>query len=355
MTTSAITKQPKDKAWHRRPSEDVPAPLDPKATGLSSTTEAAKHAAANGPNALKEGKRIRPLLIFPGRKIHWAWTIPGLAAKKFFQIDGTQWAGAFAFNAFFSLFPLMILLVTIVSSFVDKDIAGKTVIAYMEGYFPISGEMQHLIFNGIAGVINSREQAGLVALLALVWTAIQCFTTLIVATNRAWGAEVYNWWRLPLKSLALLGITAGAVLLGMAVPVLIRMAKAWLFPMVDFRSWVDNLVSFFIPSVVVFFGLSLFYRFIPSRPTRFAEVWVAALGTTVLLRAAESLFIIYLKDFATLNAVYGAFGGVMALLLWVYVSGCIFIYGACLCAGQAEMRSVPEKTPVAQEDKRDEP
>jgi len=117
---------------------------------------------------------------------------------------------------------------------------------------------------------------------------------------------------------------------------------------------VDNLVSFFIPSVVVFFGLSLFYRFIPSRPTRFSEVWVAALCATVLLRAAESLFIIYLEDFATLNAVYGAFGGIMALLLWVYVSGCIFIYGACLCAGQAEMRSLPEKTPVAQEDKRDQ-
>lgn len=354
MTAKAITEQPKDKTRHCRSAEDVLAQLGPKATGLSSATEAANQSAADGPNALKEGKRISPLHIFLGQKIHRAWTMPGLAAKTFLQIDGTQWAGAFAFNAFFSLFPLMILLVTIVSSFVDKDIAGKVVIAYMESYVPISGEMQHLIFNGIAGVINSREQAGLVALLALVWTAIQCFTTLIVATNRAWGTEVYNWWRLPLKSLTLLGITAGAVLLGMAVPVLIRMAKAWLFPMVEFRSWVDNLVSYFIPSVVVFFGLSLFYRFIPSRPTRFSEVWVAALCATVLLRAAESLFIIYLENFATLNAVYGAFGGIMALLLWVYVSGCIFIYGACLCAGQAEMRSLPEKTPVAQEDKRDE-
>ena len=32
---------------------------------------------------------------------------------------------------------------------------------------------------------------------------------------------------------------------------------------------------------------------------------------------AESLFVIYLKSFATLNAVYGAFGGIMALLLWI--------------------------------------
>ena len=55
----------------------------------------------------------------------------------------------------------------------------------------------------------------------------------------------------------------------------------------------------------------------------------------------ESLFVIYLQDFATLNAVYGAFGGIMALLLWIFFSGCIFIFGACLCAGQAEVLGQP--------------
>jgi len=76
-------------------------------------------------------------------------------------------------------------------------------------------------------------------------------------------------------------------------------------------------------------------------------VWAAALCATVLLQAAESLFVIYLKNFATLNAVYGAFGGIMALLLWIYLSGCIFICGACLCAAQAEGRSVPTETTMA--------
>lgn len=265
--------------------------------------------------------------------------ILGLAFKKFLLIDGTQWAGAFAFNAFFSLFPLMILLVTFVSSFVDKNLAATEVISYIESYVPINGEMQVYIFSVISGVINSREKATTIASLVLLWTAIQCFTTLIVATNRAWGSEVYNWWRLPLKGLTLFGTTAGAVLFGMAVPVLIRMTRGLLFPTHDFRSWMYDLGSFIIPLVVVFFGLCLFYRFTPSRPTRFAEVWVAALCTTVLLRMGEILFVIYLQDFATLNAVYGAFGGIMALLLWIYVSGCVFIYGACLCAGHAEIRA----------------
>jgi Ca2+-transporting ATPase len=48
--------------------------------------------------------------------------------------------------------------------------------------------------------------------------------------------------------------------------------------------------------------------------------------------------VIYLKNFATLNAVYGAFGGTMALLLWIYLSGCIIIFGACLCAARTEGR-----------------
>ena len=85
----------------------------------------------------------------------------------------------------------------------------------------------------------------------------------------------------------------------------------------------------------------MFYRLAPRRPTRFAEVWAAALCATVLLRAGESLFVIYLEDFATLNAVYGAFGGMLALLLWIYLSGCVFIFGACLCAGQAEAFEQP--------------
>jgi Ca2+-transporting ATPase len=82
----------------------------------------------------------------------------------------------------------------------------------------------------------------------------------------------------------------------------------------------------------------MFYKLAPRRPTRFAEVWLAALVATLLLLAAESLFVIYLKNFSTLNAVYGAFGGIMALLLWIYLSGCIFIFGACLSAAQAEDR-----------------
>lgn len=60
------------------------------------------------------------------------------AGKKFFRIDGSQRSEAFAFNAFFSLFPLMVLLVTIATFFADRVTAGKETVACLESHAPIT-------------------------------------------------------------------------------------------------------------------------------------------------------------------------------------------------------------------------
>lgn len=129
------------------------------------------------------------------------WNILSLSVRIFLQTDGAQSAGAFAYYAFFSLFPLIILFVTIASLFIDRGRAGMEVVAYVETYIPISGEMQSYIFDTITGVINTRKQASVTAFFMLVWSAMQFFNTLICLANRAWGVEFSNWWRSPLKSL----------------------------------------------------------------------------------------------------------------------------------------------------------
>ena len=62
----AIAAASKGGAWHSQSAEDVLARLNSTATGLSSQ-DAAQRLAANGPNELKEGKRISPLQIFLGQ------------------------------------------------------------------------------------------------------------------------------------------------------------------------------------------------------------------------------------------------------------------------------------------------
>lgn len=268
------------------------------------------------------------------RIIHHIGTVIYCTILKYLDINGSQWAASIAYSAFFSLFPLMVLIVTIASAFINRDEAGKTVISYVESYVPISGDMQKYIFGALTGVVEARGKAGLLAFGVLVWGALQLFSALITVTNRAWGVDGYNWWSLPLRSLALLGIVVGIVLLGIAIPIISNLVTTWIVALQD--SWLYNLSNFFIPLAMLFLSLSLFYKLAPRRPTRFAEVWLSALCATVLLRASESLFEIYLTKYAKLNAVYGAFGATMALLLWIYLCGCIFIGGACLCAVNTE-------------------
>jgi len=267
------------------------------------------------------------------------WPSTRLAFKTFLRIDGEQWAGAFAFNALFSLFPLMILLVTITSFFIKHDVAVNKVIAFMETYVPISDQWQHEIAGTITGVINTREAVSFVAFAMLVFATLRSFTTLISATNRAWRLEFHSVWRMPLRSLMLLGVTVGSVLLGLITPVLLRSLRILMSPSDESLFLLFDVGNYFVPLVVMFIGISLFYKLAPRQPMKLSEVWIGALCATVLVVGSESLFVVYLNNFSKLNVLYGALGGIMALLLWIYLSGCFFIFGACLCASLAELKS----------------
>jgi P-type Ca2+ transporter type 2C len=81
-TAAASAAQRKDEAWHSHSAEDVLAQLGSAATGLSGT-EAAQRLAADGPNELREGKRISPLQIFLGQfksLIIWILIVAGVVS-----------------------------------------------------------------------------------------------------------------------------------------------------------------------------------------------------------------------------------------------------------------------------------
>jgi Ca2+-transporting ATPase len=280
-----------------------------------------------------------------GKRVGRAYDLVRRAFSIFFRIDGAQWAGAFAFNAFISLFPLIILFVAIAALFIDRNQAREDIIGYLGTFFPVSGDMQNFVSTTLSGVVSARGAMGGIAFVLLVWSSLQCFITLILATNLAWGTVKYSWWRLPLKSLLFLAVTAGAGIMGMGVPLLMKVAREWFITRSDSHSWIYDLGIFFIPWVVMFLCLVMFYKLAPRRPIQYSDVWVTALVVTVLLQAALNLFGIALGIFTNLNAVYGTFGGIMALLMWIYLSGFIFIFGACLCAAQAKKQNKPEPRP----------
>jgi YihY family inner membrane protein len=258
------------------------------------------------------------------------------AAHRYALIDGSQRAAAFAYYAFFSLFPLMLLLVTAGSLFVDRDRAAKAVIAYVQSFMPLGAQMERSVSNIISGVVKGRGRVGLGASAVLLWSALGFFSALMRAVNRAWGGEINSWWRGPLKRALLLVVMVGAWLVSTGLPVLVSIARHWVPPEWRWSVWVDRTVDFIVSLLVLFGSLTFFYKLAPRRVTRLDEVWPAALFTSLLLRTLEGLFVLYLRNFSRFNALYGALGGIMALLMWIYLSGCLIVFGACLCAGAVE-------------------
>lgn len=268
------------------------------------------------------------------------------ALIKYDETDGEQRAASFAYYAFFALFPLIVLLVTIFTSFLgSQEVATQRITSYAQQYIPIEAEESNRVIRTIQGVIKSRSSAGAIAFLVLAWSALRFFQALVRGVNRAWGTREYPWWRLPIQNLLMVAILASALLLGMLVPAVIRHVEylywkhSWQVGL-DFEivGHVFRVLQFLVPPLVLFYGFVMFYKFSPRRKTTFREVWVAALVVTIGLHFLQNLFLLYTKNVGNFNALYGTLGGVIALLMWIYLTGSLIILGGCIAAAQYEIR-----------------
>jgi YihY family inner membrane protein len=269
------------------------------------------------------------------KKIPISFPVIKLAVKNYFKIGGNQRAAAFAYYAFFSLFPLLGLMVATASFFVNQDHAAHIVIAFIRHYVPLSDKMNQDISDILNGMISTRGKVMVIAPFLFLAAAFHFFNVLIRAVNQAWGVEAKSWWHVPAKNLMLLGITGMTLLLGVALPITGRMLKHWLFFTYDFGPWVYYAAIYIIPILMLFLGLSVLYRLAPLRPTHFSQIWLAAVVVTGSLFALEGLFVLSVKIFTNFNVIYGAFGGMVVLLTVIYIAGCATVLGACLSAAQS--------------------
>ena len=270
------------------------------------------------------------------------WRVPWITLRKYAETDGEQRAASFAYYALFALFPLIVLFVSVSSQFVDKDEAAKNIIDYISNYIPVSEKGQDEVINAVSSVVNSRKPVGIFAVLAVLWSSLGFFHALVRGVNRAWGTQEYPWWKLPFKNLLMLGIIASALFIGILAPAIVDAVEKYIRshnPIIGARMIFQTFVyaRLLLPSLVLFYGFTMFYKFAPRSHALFGQVWFAALVVTGALQGLRNLFVYYAQNVAHFNVVYGAFGSVVALLMWIYLSGTIIILGGCLCAAQAEV------------------
>jgi YihY family inner membrane protein len=267
------------------------------------------------------------------------------ACVKYNETDGEQRAASFAYYAFFALFPLILLLITIGSSFLgNHEKTSAAIVGYVSQYIPLEAQDSQLLVHSVDGFIRSRKSAGLIAFAVLAWSALKFFQALVHGVNRAWGTKEYSWWRLPIQNLFMAAILGSALLLGSIIPTIIDYFEYFYWH----YSWEVGLSFLFVktlirvlrllvPPLVLFYGFAMFYKFAPRRKTTLREVWTAALVVTLFLGILQHGFLLYAHNIGHFNAFYGTFGSVVALLLWIYLSGSIIILGGCLAAAKYEI------------------
>jgi len=288
---------------------------------------------------------IPPTIPEHRRRIGRLWAIVWRAVAKYIETDGEQRAASFAYYALFSLLPLLVLLITIGSRFLgDWNQATNAVFAlvsqYVGGDLAASAEVRATV----EGFMRSRLGSGLVSGVILLWCALRFFQALVQGVNRAWATNDYTWWRLPLKNLLMTSVLASALLIGLLAPAIVNGVEQYYR---DHRSvfsfdmglgnWLFWLARALLPPLLLFYSLALFYKFAPQRKTTFREVWLEAILVTLALGGLQKLFVFYTGRVTNFNVLYGTFGSVVALLMWIYFTGTLIIVGGCFCAARSEI------------------
>lgn len=242
-------------------------------------------------------------------------------------------AGA-AFYAFLAIPSAITALVSFYGLMFDPNGVQRQVEA-LHGLLPddaiklLSDQLHNL-----AAHSNSTLGAGLVMSLALaLWSARSGISSMITALNIVYG-EVEKRGYLKLQ-LAALGLTAGAVISALVALALIAVLPAVLSIVLLGGSGktIAALIRWPILIVLVIVALAAIYRFAPSREEpKWRWVSWGAVAATILWIVASVLFSIYVGRFATYDKSYGSLGAVVVLLMWLYLSAFVVLFGAQLNA-----------------------
>ncbi|MCO6452138.1 MAG: YihY/virulence factor BrkB family protein [Caldilineales bacterium] len=241
-------------------------------------------------------------------------------------------AGALAYFATFSIFPLILLLVNVFSRiFVENEDLQRYLQASILEVMPV-GAMG--VWEVVEEILISWNGASVVALLGLLWAASGFFRGLEATTNRIFGAEQRRATLLSRGIGMIMAILVGpliflAVILSAFSQALLRSP----FLPESLRPLLATTSNALVFGLILWLAFFLLYHFVPwKRPQLRATVLgsgAVALTWTLVTRG----FIWYIssgwKDY---SVIYGSISAIIVIFLWFYLSNFIILLGAELTA-----------------------
>jgi membrane protein len=263
------------------------------------------------------------------------------AIARMDKVRVAEAAAAMAYYAIFSLFPLLLALISAGSFVMQDQDALRQVVDFVSNAIPVSRD---LIETNIQSVLQLRGPVGIIGLLGLAWSGSGFFTALALHVSRAWpAARPHGFLRRRLVAFAMVGSLALLLLLSVIAGAVLQVvsceqAAALGIPLGLCESVLWAASARLAPWMLTFMAFLALYRWTPRADVPWRAAALGALVSSILWQAATFGFTLYLNRWAGYELVYGSLGAVVALLFWMYLSNMIVLFGAHLSAASEWVR-----------------
>ncbi|MBI5974729.1 YihY/virulence factor BrkB family protein [Staphylococcus canis] len=259
--------------------------------------------------------------------------------------DASGLAAQLAYYFMLSLFPMLIFILSLVPLF---KIDTQSIISQIQNNAPADTAT---IITGIIKDVMGNANGGLlsIGLILALWTASNGMTALMNSFNVAYDVEDSRNFFVS-KALAIFF----TILIGITLPLTMvlftfgeQIGNLLFGPLGldDEVRWVFSIVRTALPVIVIFIVFIVLYTVAPNVKIKMKSVIPGALFTTVVWILGTIAFGFYVSNFGNYSKTYGSIGGVIVLMLWLYITGFILILGAEINAIVHQRKVVKGKTP----------
>jgi membrane protein len=277
------------------------------------------------------------------------WAALRNSVSEFKRDNLTVWAAALTYYAIMSLFPGLLVLVAVLG--LVNDSLTQDLLDTVAPIVP--GPVRDIFTAAVHNIQQGQGKAGLAAVVGLligIWSASGYVAAFMQASNAIYDVPEGRpiWKKLPVR----LGITlATGVLLVASVLIVVvsgalaeQLGTLLHISTATVTAW--NVVKWPVLAVLVSLMFALLYWAAPNvRHGGFRWVTPGGLIAVLLWIIASLIFGVYVANFATYNKTYGALGGVIVFLVWMWLTNLAILYGAEVNAELERQRAIAAGAP----------
>lgn len=267
-----------------------------------------------------EGKVVKMSKIDYKKLIH-------RLVKDSIEDDVLSLASQLAYSLLFAFFPFLIFLMTLIGF---SEIRSKDVLDIFMKIMPY--QAYELTKNIVVEVVDTKNANLLsISLLASIWSSVSGFNAVIKGLNKSYKeSERRSFIKVQLISLI---FTLGLILVIFSVVFLMIFASvneqilSRFLGHPEVSSFVWDVTKYTILIFSMIFIFSALYRYTPVEKHKWRDVIWGAVFTTFGWLISSLGFSYYINNFGNYSKIYGSIGGVIILMLWLFIGSLIVIIG----------------------------